>query len=179
VPVVINTNYSATVASNNLTTASSLLNKSLNRLSSGSKIVNPADDAGGLAVSMKLSAAAVRQGAVNTNIANAVSLLQTQDGVLNVTDKILSRIGELKVLNDDITKSPSDKANYQSEFVALQAQLTAQSSEKFNGVNLCGSNNLTVRTTEDGTGAVTVQGVDLLQTPAFTPFSDNFADLSN
>ena len=99
--------------------------------------------------------------------------------MLNVTDKILSRIGELKVLNDDITKSPSDKANYQSEFVALQAQLTAQSSEKFNGVNLFGSNNLTVRTTEDGTGAVTVQGVDLLQTPAFTPFSDNFADLSN
>ena len=55
--VVINTNYSATVASNNLATSNSMLQRSLNRLSSGSKIVNPSDDAGGLAVSMKLSAA--------------------------------------------------------------------------------------------------------------------------
>ena len=68
--VVINTNYAATVASNNLAASNSMLQKSLNRLSSGSKIVNPSDDAGGLAVSMKLSAAAVRQGAVATNIGN-------------------------------------------------------------------------------------------------------------
>ena len=57
--VVINTNYSATVAANNLAVSNSMLQKSLNRLSSGSKIVSPADDAGGLAVSMKLSAAAI------------------------------------------------------------------------------------------------------------------------
>jgi len=44
--VVINTNYAATVASNNLATSNSMLQKSLNRLSSGSKIVNPSDDAG-------------------------------------------------------------------------------------------------------------------------------------
>jgi hypothetical protein len=54
--VVINTNYAATIASNNLSAANSSLQKSLNRLSSGSRIVSPADDAGGLAVSMKLSA---------------------------------------------------------------------------------------------------------------------------
>src|SRR3954467_4297409 len=109
--VVINTNYSATVASNNLAVSDSMLQKSLNRLSSGSKIVNPADDAGGLAVSMKLSAAAVRQGAVSTNISNAVSLLQTQDGALKVSGKVLDRISELKVLYTDSTKSTSDKAN--------------------------------------------------------------------
>jgi flagellin len=68
-----------------------MLQKSLNRLSSGSKIVSPADDAGGLAVSMKLSAAAKRQGAVSNNVANAVSLLQAQDGVLGATGKILNR----------------------------------------------------------------------------------------
>ena len=80
--VVINTNYAATVASNNLAASNSMLQKSLNRLSSGTKIVNPADDAGGLAVSMKLSAAAKRSGAAATNIGNAISLLQSQDGVL-------------------------------------------------------------------------------------------------
>ena len=76
--VVINTKYSATIASNNLAASNAMLQKSLNRLSSGSKIVNPSDDAGGLAVSMKLSAAARRQGAVEANIGNAVSLLQTR-----------------------------------------------------------------------------------------------------
>lgn len=161
--VVINTNYAATVASNNLAASSQLLQKSLNRLSSGSKIVNPADDAGGLAVSMKLSATAKRQGAVNYNIGNAVSMLQTQDGVLKVTGAILNRISELKTLNGDITKSSSDRANYQTEFSALQAQLTANGTEAFNGVALFGTVDRSVATTEDGSSSmVTLEAVDLL-----------------
>jgi flagellin len=162
--VVINTNYAATVASNNLAASNSMLQKSLNRLSSGSKIVNPSDDAGGLAVSMKLSAAAVRQGAVATNIGNAVSLLQTQDGALKVTGKILERISELKVLSSDVTKSSSDKANYDSEFTALTAQLTSNATEKFNGVALFGSTSIgSVATTENGStsNAVAIGARDL------------------
>ena len=61
--VVINTNFAATIAASNLARSNDSLQKSLNRLSSGSKIVTPSDDAGGLAVSMKLNAAAKRQGA--------------------------------------------------------------------------------------------------------------------
>ena len=155
--VVINTNYAATVASNNLATSNSMLQKSLNRLSSGSKIVSPADDAGGLAVSMKLSAAAVRQGAVAVNIGNAISLLQSQDGALKVTGQVLQRISELKVLYNDVTKSTSDLANYNTEFTALQAQLTANATESFNGVSLFGSANIgAVATTENGAGGTTV-----------------------
>src|SRR5882724_7918886 len=163
--VVINTNYAATVASNNLATSNAMLQKSLNRLSSGSKIVNPSDDAGGLAVSMKLSAAAVRQGAVATNIGNAVSLLQTQDGALNVSGKILQRISELKVLYTDVTKSSSDKANYDKEFVALKAQLTANADETFNGVSLFGSASIgNVSVTESGATSVTIAARDLTNT---------------
>ena len=160
--VVINTNYAATVASNNLAASNSMLQKSLNRLSSGSKIVNPSDDAGGLAVSMKLSAAAVRQGAVATNIGNAVSLLQTQDGALKVSGKILERISELKVLSSDITKSTSDIANYDSEFTALKAQLTANAGETFNGVALFGSAGQgDVAVTESGGTTVSIAARDL------------------
>jgi flagellin len=163
--VVINTNYAATVASNNLATSNSMLQKSLNRLSSGSKIVNPSDDAGGLAVSMKLSAAAVRQGAVASNIGNAVSLLQTQDGALKVTGQVLQRISELRVLNDDVTKSTSDKANYNSEFTALQAQLTANAGESFNGVSLFGSTAIgNVAVTESGGTTVSIAARDLTST---------------
>ena len=163
--VVINTNYAATVASNNLATSNSMLQKSLNRLSSGSKIVSPADDAGGLAVSMKLSASAVRQGAVANNIGNAVSLLQSQDGALKVTGQVLQRISELRVLYNDLTKSTTDKANYDTEFTALQAQLTANAGEKFNGVSLFGSSAIgSVSVTEDGLTTVTVAARDLTST---------------
>jgi flagellin len=162
-PVVINTNYAATVASNNLATSNNMLQKSLNRLSSGSKIVSPSDDAGGLAVSMKLSATAKRQGAVNNNIGNAVSLLQTQDGALKVTGNVLARISELKVLNTDVTKSASDKDNYNTEFMSLRAQLTALTSEKFNGISLFGTSTLSISTTEDAStsSAVTLAARDL------------------
>ncbi len=163
--VVINTNYAATVASNNLATSSNMLQKSLNRLSSGSKIVSPADDAGGLAVSMKLSAAAVRQGAVAANIGNAVSLLQSQDGAMKVTGEVLQRISELKTLYGDVTKSSSDKLNYDAEFLALKAQLVSNAGEKFNGVSLFGSSAIgSVGVTEDGGTSVTIAGRDLTST---------------
>jgi len=163
VSVVINTNYSAMVAANNLASSSSMLQKSLNRLSSGTKIVNPSDDAGGLAVSMKLNAAAKRQGATESNLGNAASLLQTQDGALKITGKVLDRMSELKTLYNDPTKNSTDLANYDSEFTALQAQLTSLTTEKFNGVSLFGSTSLTVSATEDGSSAssITLAGRDL------------------
>jgi flagellin len=147
--VVINTNFAATVASNNLAASNSMLQKSLNRLSSGSKIVSPADDAGGLAVSMKLAAAARRQGAVVNNLGNAISFLQTQDGALKIAGKVLERIGELKTLNEDVTKSVDDRSNYNTEFTALKAQLAAISTEKFNNISLFGTSGFNVLATED------------------------------
>jgi flagellin len=160
--VVINTNYSATLAANNLASSNASLQKSLNRLSSGSKIVSPADDAGGLAVSMKLAAAAKRQGAVSQNIGNAVSYLQTQDGALKVAAKVLDRISELKTLSTDVTKNTSDIANYNSEFTALQTQLAAIQSEQFNGVTMFSSSgSLAVQVTDDGGTSVTVAARDL------------------
>jgi len=184
--VVINTNMAATVASNNLASSNSALQKSLNRLSSGSKIVNPSDDAGGLAVSMKLSAAAKRQGAVASNIGNAISLLQTQDGALKVSAKILDRMSELRTLNDDVTKSDDDKANYNTEFKALQLQLEAIAEEKFNGVALFSSSAATVYTTEEGAGgtgtSVSLEGRDLASSGTgvggLTASGDNLGDVS-
>jgi flagellin len=166
--VVINTNYAATIASNNLAASNGSLQRSLNRLSSGSKIVSPSDDAGGLAVSMKLSAASKRQGAVANNVGNAVSFLQTQDGALKVAGKILDRMSELKTLYEDATKNSSDQANYDTEFKALSKQLESITSEKFNGISLFASagNNKTIYATEDlSTGtSVTITARDLAST---------------
>jgi len=184
--VVINTNYAATVASNNLSASNSALQKSLNRLSSGSKIVNPADDAGGLAVSMKLSAAAKRSGAAASNIGNSVSFLQSQDGVLKVTGKVLDRMSELKTLYSDPTKNSDDLANYDAEFNALQDELSSLTDEKFNGVALFGSGDLSVNVSEDGGQSVALEGRDLSSTSggvggltASTVTSLNDIDLSD
>lgn len=162
--VVINTNFAATVAANNLASSTANLQKSLNRLSSGSKIVTPADDAGGLAVSMKLSAAAKRSGAAAINIGNAVSLLQTQDGVMKVAGKVLERIGELWTLYQDPTKNSSDLSNYDAEFSQLQKQLTALTAETFNGQNLFGSSALTIPVSENGSQQVSLSAKDLTST---------------
>ena len=160
--VVINTNFAAIMAANNLANSNASLQKSLNRLSSGSKIVNPADDAGGLAVSMKLAATATRQGAVVANIGNAVSFLQTQDGAMKVTGEILDRVSELKALASDPTKNPTDKSNYETEFTELKKQLIAITGETFNGVKLFNdtSTSLNVAVTEDlgATSSVALPG---------------------
>jgi len=161
--LVINTNTSATAASVNLNSSNMLLQKSLSRLSSGSKITSPADDAGGLAVSMKLAAAIKRTDAVNNNVANAISFLQTQDGAMKVAGQILERISELRTLFDDVTKSTSDKANYNTEFTELKSQLNDLEGQTFNNITLfaAGGATLSVSTSEDATSTVSISKSNL------------------
>jgi flagellin len=98
-----------------------------------------------------MSAAIKRTDAANTNVANATSFLQTQDGALQTAGNILDRISELKTLSTDVTKTTTDTANYNKEFTALQSQLTSLSSGKFNGVDLFNHTaGLAVGTSEDG-----------------------------
>jgi len=138
-PLNINTNAAASSASYYLSKNNAALQKSLTRLSSGSRITQPADDAGGLAVSMKLSGTINRLTGVEKNIDNSISFLQVQDGVLESAGKILDRMAELKALSQDVLKNDSDIANYNSEFRNLQVQLYQMSETTFNGVSLFSS----------------------------------------
>ena len=159
--LIINTNIAASTAAMNLNHNNSLLQKSLSRLSSGSRITSPADDAGGLAVSMKLEAAIARTDAANTNVANAGSFLQTQDGAMKSAGQVLNRISELKLLSTDVTKSASDVANYNAEFTALQNQLTGTAAATFNSVTLFGGGTLVVGVSEDATQTLNITQADL------------------
>lgn len=134
--LTINTNAAAVTASYNLSTNNASLQKSLARLSSGKRIIQTSDDAGGLAVSMKLSASVSRMRGVSNNIQNAISYLDVQDGVLQGAAGIITRMAELKALSQDVLKNSSDIANYNSEFKNLQVQLYQISQETFNGVSL-------------------------------------------
>jgi flagellin len=120
---VINTNIQAIAAARNLNASQEMLGRSLTRLSSGTKIVNPSDDAAGLAVSEKLDAQNRRVKAATTNVQNAISYVQTADGFMSGMTRILSRMSELAILAKDVTKNATDIALYQEEFTALQDQL--------------------------------------------------------
>lgn len=122
---VINTNTQAIAAARNLNSSQEMLGRSLARLSSGSKIVNPSDDAAGLAVSEKLGAQNRRVKAAVNNVQNAVSYVQTADGFMSGMTKILSRMSEIAILAKDVTKNVTDIDLYSQEFIALQDQLRA------------------------------------------------------
>ena len=116
------------------------LQKSLDRLSSGKRITEPADDAGGLAVSLKLENEINQlEGAAN-NLANAISFLQVQDGLLDNIANIVMRLGELKSMSEDVLMTGS--TIYDSEVTDLSAQLATYktaTNNKFNDVNLLDS----------------------------------------
>jgi flagellin len=175
--VVINTNSAATSAAYNLSNTNVNLQRSLNRLSSGSRINSSYDDAGGIAVSMKLSASIRRTDATLMNVNNSIAFLQTQDGVIKTADKILNRMSELATLATDVTKSTNDLALYNTELTQLKGQLNLMLSEEFNGISLfsTGANpsttgaafdddaTLTVVTSHDGNQTVGITQVDLNQ----------------
>ncbi|MBV5323066.1 MAG: hypothetical protein JZU60_04440 [Ilumatobacteraceae bacterium] len=173
--LVINTNSAATQATYNLNNTNVNLQKSLNRLSSGLRINSSSDDAGGLAVSMKMSAAIRRTDGAATNVGNAISFLQTQDGVMKSADKVMSRMSELATLSLDVTKTDADRTLYQREFNVLRQELTAMVTEEFNGISLfgAGQNALTVMTSEDGvTQSVGISQTDLASINATYATSD-------
>jgi len=150
----INTNIAATRASKYLATNHQNLQKSLDRLSSGKRITSASDDAGGLAVSMKLEHSINGLEGATKNISNAISLLQVQDGILDSAGQIVSRMGELKSMYSDVTKSNTDKNNYNDEYKDLITQLNSMTSAKFNGVGIFAS-------AADSTLTVDVNGTNI------------------
>jgi flagellin len=137
-----------------------MLQQSLSRLSSGSKITSPADDSAGVAVSMQLTAQMDRNTAASDNVNNAMSFNQTQDGYLQQVNNALDRMSELAVQSQDVTKSDSDRGLYQQEFNTLANFINNVSTKDFNGVSLFSGAQLSV-TVDSDANTYTNTGVDL------------------
>jgi len=157
VSITISSNQAASYTALHMKRANSMLTKSLQRLSSGKRIVSPADDAGGLAVGMKLQSSLKRAAASRMNTQNGTSFLQMQDSVMKVAGEILDRMAELKSFFNDVSKGPDDRQTYNHEFTELQKELNSLKSQKFNGVSLFAtrepdSNPLKIITSDDGLG---------------------------
>jgi len=172
----INTNIAATRASKYLAANHQNLQESLDRLSSGKRITSPSDDAGGLAVSMKLEHSINGLKGASKNISNGISLLQVQDGILESAGQIVARMGELRGMYDDVTKNTADKATYDSEYRDLKDQLNSLASTTFNDVNLfetSASQSKSVYITADGSSGASV---DISQHNFITDLDATVAD---
>jgi len=134
--MVINTNSTAARGARFLADSTNNLQKSLARLSSGSKIVEPQDDAAGLAVASRMDAQINRTDATRANIGNAISLKQTQDGYLSKVAKALDRMSELATLSQDETKTSTDLSLYNKEYETLYSYIDNIDDQQFNGVSL-------------------------------------------
>jgi flagellin len=157
--MVINTNIMAQSTANLLGASSQRLSHSLARLSSGSKINSPADDAAGLAVSMNFNAQIGRTDAANNNVSNALSFSQTQDGYLQQVSNALNRMSELAVQAQDVTKSDSDRKLYNQEFQTLATYINNVGTKDFNGVSLFTGNDLNVTSDSEG-GTFQMKGIN-------------------
>jgi flagellin len=169
----INTNIAATRASQYLASNHQNLQKSLDRLSSGKRITGPADDAGGLAVSMKLEHSINGMKGVATGISNGISLLQIQDGALAAASNLITRIGELRGMYDDVSKSSTDQALYNGELADLAAQLASiGTGTTFNSVDVfSGDTDKDVQLDTSGSNAVTLTLTQISAAGAYTALS--------
>ena len=162
--MIINTNTGSANAARILAESTSALQKSLKRLSTGSRIASIADDAGGSAVASKFSAQVTRLNASRANVGNMISFSQTQDGYMEKVAGALERMSELAMLATDETKSNTDRGLYEKEFDELQEFITAIGDKTFNGTSLFSSTSLSVAvgTAQDGTASkVEVKGANL------------------
>jgi len=176
--MVINTNVSAQKSANMLQESSALLSKSLARLSSGSKIASPEDDAAGLAVSIRFEAQINRIGAAKNNVSNAISFSQTQDGFLQKVGKALDRMSELSVLSQDVTKTDADRSLYNSEFSTLGAYVNDLATKDFNGISLFSGTTRAVTTDSDG-NSFSMSGVNLAASNYSTATGSTVSSTSN
>lgn len=140
----INTNVASINAQRNLRGTRGSLDKTLEQLSSGSRINRAGDDAAGLAISENLKAQIRGLGQAERNAQDGVSLVQIAEGGLTEISNILIRLRELGVQAASDTIGPTERKFLNVEFEQLVSEIDriAQSTE-FNRVPLL-----------NGTGAV-------------------------
>jgi flagellin len=135
--LVINTNMQALNGQRNLDKTSMLLNKSLERLSSGLRINNAGDDSAGLAIATRLGSQVRGLNQAIRNANDGSALLGTAEGALSEVANIITRIKELAVQSANGTNSSTDRASLNSEVQALISEVTRIASQsKFGNIAL-------------------------------------------
>ncbi|PKN41077.1 MAG: flagellin [Deltaproteobacteria bacterium HGW-Deltaproteobacteria-18] len=139
--LVINHNLMAMNSARNLSNSYSNLATSTRRLSSGLRVGTAADDAAGLAIRelMRADIASLNQGVRNAN--DAISMIQTADGALQVIDEKLIRMKELATQAATGTYGSDQRLIIDSEYQAMASEITRiANATDFNGIYLLNGN---------------------------------------
>ncbi|MED4797142.1 MULTISPECIES: flagellin [Priestia] len=119
----INHNITALNTYRQYNTANNAQAKSMEKLSSGMRINNAADDAAGLAISEKMRGQIRGLNQASRNAQDGVSMIQTGEGALNETHSILQRVRELAVQSSSDTNTADDRAEIQKEVDDLVSEV--------------------------------------------------------
>jgi flagellin len=129
----INTNVPSLTAQRYLGQTNNAVAKSLEKLSSGLRINNAADDASGLAISEKLRGQISGLKRASLNAQDGISLLQTAEGGLQNIQNMLQRMRELSVQAGNGVYTTNDRAEIQKEVDQLKSEINRiASSTEFN-----------------------------------------------
>ena len=133
----INYNISSIIARNALNVNDNRLSSSIQRLSSGFKINSAADDAAGLAISIKMNAQIKSLEQANKNANDGISVVNTADGAMSEMHDILQRMNELAIQSANGTNSDGDREQIQLEIDQLVQELDRiAETTQFNAQNL-------------------------------------------
>ena len=131
---------------------------------------------------MRFDAQTNRIGAASSNVGNAISFNQTQDGFLQKVGKALDRMSELSILAQDATKSSADVALYNKEFQKLGDYIDDLGKKEFNGVSLfaagAGTGTGLSVTTDSDARKLNTDGVDLGTGTAYAAVTASSVDIS-
>lgn len=135
--ITVNTNVASLNAQRNLSGTDKLLNRSLQRLSSGLRINSAKDDAAGLAISDRMGAQVRGLNQAVRNANDGISIAQTAEGAMQEITNSLQRIRELAVQSANDTNTATDRASLQQEVSQLQQEITRIATQtSFNGKGL-------------------------------------------
>ncbi|RSM46932.1 flagellin [Actinoplanes sp. ATCC 53533] len=133
----INQNIAAQNAYRSLSVSDNQMSKSLEKLSSGSRINRASDDAAGLAISEGLRSQVGGLKVAARNAQDGVSVVQTAEGALNEVHSILQRGRDLQVQASNGSNSTDSLEAINSELTALSEEIVAIANRTdFNGVKL-------------------------------------------
>ena len=121
--ITVNTNVSAMTAQRHLGNATQLLNQSLERLSSGSRINSAKDDAAGLQISNRLESQMSGLDVAMRNANDGISIMQTAEGAMTESTNILQRMRDLSLQSSNGSNSGSERQALQEEMTALNDEL--------------------------------------------------------
>jgi len=121
--MIINTNISAIAAQNSLRSSSLNQQTSMERLSSGLRINNAKDDAAGLAISTRMTAAIRGMDAAMRNANDGISMAQTAESALGSVTNMLQRMRELAVQATSDTVSSIEKGYLNTEYSQLLEEI--------------------------------------------------------